>query len=156
MKKTNLVFILLMLLSATTAFTQSNYQIVNRIHLEGNGGWDYLTLDEGSSRLFVSHGSVTQIIDLTKNKLLATIPDTKGVHGIALATDLNKGFISNGRDTSITIIDLKTLKTIDKVKVTGNNPDAILYDPYSRKVFTFNGRSSNSTVIDANTNKVIA
>lgn len=156
MKKTNLVFILLMLLSATTAFTQSNYQIVNRIHLEGNGGWDYLTLDEGASRLFVSHGSVTQIIDLTKNKLLATIPDTKGVHGIALATDLNKGFISNGRDTSVTIIDLKTLKTIDKVNVTGNNPDAILYDPFSRKVFTFNGRSSNSTVIDANTNKVIA
>jgi len=156
MKNTKLLFSLLMLLCATSGYAQSNYQIVNKIHLTGNGGWDYLTLDEGSSRLFVSHGSVTQVVDLTKNNLLATIPDTKGVHGIALATDLIKGFISNGRDTSVTIIDLKTLKTIDKVKVTGNNPDAILYDPYSRKVFTFNGRSSNSTVIDANTNKVLA
>lgn len=156
MKKINLALSILMCFGATTVFAQSGYQIVNKIHLEGNGGWDYLSMDEGSSRLYVSHGMVTQVVDLTKNALLATIPDTKGVHGIALATDLNKGFISNGRDTSVTIIDLKTLKTIDKVKVTGNNPDAILYDPFSNKVFTFNGRSSNSTVIDAKTNKVIA
>ena len=155
MKKTNVILSLLMFLSAT-GFAQSNYRIINKIQLEGNGGWDYLTMDEGSSRLYVSHGMITQVVDLTKNVLLATIPDTKGVHGIALATDLNKGFISDGRDTSVTIIDLKTLKTIDKVKVTGNNPDAILFDPFSNKVFTFNGRSSNSTVIDAKTNKVIA
>ena len=155
MKKTNVILSLLMFLGAT-GFAQSNYRIINKIQLEGNGGWDYLTMDEGSSRLYVSHGMITQVVDLTKNVLLATIPDTKGVHGIALATDLNKGFISDGRDTSVTIIDLKTLKTIDKVKVTGNNPDAILFDPFSNKVFTFNGRSSNSTVIDAKTNKVIA
>lgn len=156
MKKTNLAVALLLFLGASTSFAQTNYQISNKIHLEGNGGWDYLTMDESASRLYVSHGSVVQVVDLTKNILLGTIPDTKGVHGIALATDLNKGFISNGRDTSVTIIDLKTLQFIAKVKVTGNNPDAILYDPYSKKVFTFNGRSSNSTVIDAISNKVIA
>jgi len=155
MKKVKLVLSLLMFLGAITIFAQSKYQIVNKIHLEGNGGWDYLTMDESSSRLYVSHGSVVQVLDLTKNTLLGTIPDTKGVHGIALATDLNKGFISNGRDTSVTIIDLKTLQFIAKVKVTGNNPDAILYDPFSKKVFVFNGRSSNATVIDANSNKVI-
>jgi YVTN family beta-propeller protein len=156
MKKTNLVAALLLFLGASTAFAQTNYQISNKIHLEGNGGWDYLTMDKAASRLYVSHGSVVQVVDLKKNTLLGTIPDTKGVHGIALATNLNKGFISNGRDTSVTIFNLKTLRFIAKVKVTGNNPDAILYDPYSKKVFTFNGRSSNSTVIDAISNKVIA
>ena len=155
MKKTNVILSLLMFFGAI-GFAQTNYQILNKIQLEGNGGWDYLTVDEGSSRLFVSHATVTQVVDLTKNTLLATIPDTKGVHGIALASVLNKGFISNGRDTSVTVIDLKTLKTIDKIKVTGNNPDAILFDPFSTKVFTFNGRSSNSTVIDAKTDKVLA
>jgi DNA-binding beta-propeller fold protein YncE len=94
-------------------------------------------------------------VDVAAKKVIGTIPDTKGVHGIALAKDLNKGFISNGRDTSVTVFDLKTLKFIARVKVTGNNPDAILYDSFSHKVFTFNGRSSNSTVIDAVTNKVV-
>lgn len=144
-----------MLVSATCSFAQSDYLIVNKIPVEGIGGWDYLTMDESASRLYVSHGNDTNVIDVTTNKLVGTIPDTKGVHGITLAKDLNKGFISNGRDTSVTIIDLKTLKFIARVKVTGLNPDAILYDPFSHKVFTFNGRSSNSTVIDAITNKVI-
>jgi DNA-binding beta-propeller fold protein YncE len=92
---------------------------------------------------------------VNEKKVVGTIPDTKGVHGIALAKDLNKGFINNGRDTSVTVFDLKTSEVITKVKVTGNNPDAIFYDPFTHKVFTFNGRSSNSTVIDANSNKVI-
>ena len=154
MKKVNLTLIFLFLFIACS-FAQSDYKIVNRIPAPGNGGWDYLTVDESASRLYVSHGNEMNVIDLTTNKLVGTIPDTKGVHGIALAQDLGKGFISNGRDTSVTVIDLKTLKFIVKVKVTGNNPDAILYDPFSHKVFTFNGRSSNSTVIDARTNKVI-
>jgi len=112
-------------------------------------------MDEAASRLYISHGNELNVVDITTIKVIGTIPDTKGVHGIALAKDLDKGFISNGRDTSVTIIDLKTLKFIAKVKVTGNNPDAIIYDSLSHKVFTFNGRSSNSTVIDAKTNKVI-
>ena len=155
MKKSNFVFCLLMFFSVASVSAQSKYKIINRIPIPGNGGWDYITMDESTSRLYISHGNEVNVFDVTTNKLLGTIPDTKGVHGITLAKDLNKGFISNGRDTSVTVIDLKTLKTIAKVKVTGNNPDAILFDPYSQKVFTFNGRSSNSTVIDAKTNKVV-
>jgi YVTN family beta-propeller protein len=155
MKKANFALSLLMFCCVGFSSAQSNYRIVNKIHIDGNGGWDYITMDEAASRLYVSHGNEMNVVDITTNKVIGTIPDTKGVHGIALAKDLDKGFISNGRDTSVTIIDLKTLKFIAKVKVTGNNPDAILYDPLSHKVFTFNGRNSNSTVIDAKTNKVI-
>ncbi|MDP4238144.1 MAG: YncE family protein [Bacteroidota bacterium] len=155
MKNLNFVLILLMFFCIATSSAQSSYKVVNKIHLEGNGGWDYITLDEAASRLYVSHGNEVQVVDVTNDKLIGTIPDTKGVHGITLAGELGKGFISNGRDTSVTIFNLKTLKLIAKVKVTGNNPDGILYDPFSHRVFTFNGRSSNSTVIDARTNKVI-
>jgi DNA-binding beta-propeller fold protein YncE len=83
------------------------------------------------------------------------VSDLKGVHGIAVAGDLNKGFISNGKDSSVTIFDLQTFKTLAKVQITGKNPDAILYDPFTHRVFTFNGRTSNSTVLDAKTNAVL-
>jgi len=129
---------------------------VNKFHIEGDGGWDYLNVDESTGRIFISHSSVVQVIDEKDGKLLGTIPDTKGVHGIAIATDLNKAFISNGRDSSVTIIDLKSLAFIAKVPVTGQNPDAILYDPFSHKVFVYNGRTANATVIDGTTNKVIS
>lgn len=135
--------------------TVADFKIANRIQLPGDGGWDYLAVDETGGRVFVSHGMVVQVVDLKTRTLAGTIEDTKGVHGIALAYDLNKGYISNGRDTSVTVFDLKTLKFIARIKITGMNPDAILYDPFSRHVFTFNGRTSNSTVIDATTDKVV-
>ena len=135
---------------------QSKYKIANKIKVEGDGGWDYLIADEPNDRLFIAHATVVQVLDTKKNTLIATIPDTKGVHGIALAHDLNKGFISNGKDTSVTVFDLKTLKTISKVKIKGINPDAILYDAFSHKVFVYNGRSKDATIIDAKTDLVIA
>jgi YVTN family beta-propeller protein len=131
------------------------YKIVHTFHIEGDGGWDYLILDDNTGRLFVSHGSVTQVVDCKSGNLLGTIQDTKGVHGIALVQEENKAFISCGKDSTISIINLTTLEFIQKVKSTGANPDAILYDPYSHKVFVYNGRSSNATVIDAKTNMVI-
>lgn len=131
------------------------YKVSDKIKVDGEGGWDYLTVDEKNDRLFVSHATQVQVIDLKSKKVIGVIPDTKGVHGIALAEDLNKGFISNGKDTSVTIFDLKSLKVIGKVKVTGVNPDAILYDPFSKKVFVYNGRTANATVIDAKTDKVV-
>jgi len=133
----------------------SEYKILNKIKLEGDGGWDYLAVDESSDRLFVSHGTQVQVVDLKTGKLSGTVPNLNGVHGIAVAPDLNKAFISCGRDSSVVIVDLKTLNFIAKVKVTGANPDAILYDPHSHKVFTFNGRSANATVLDGNTHKVV-
>jgi YVTN family beta-propeller protein len=143
-------------LSGTCLIAQSNYKTVSKIHIEGDGGWDYLNVDENNNRLFVSHGTMAQAIDLSTGQLAGTIQDTKGIHGIAIAYDLNKGFTSNGRDSSVTIFNLKTFEVITKIYVTGKNPDAILYDPFSQKVFTFNGGGNNSTVIDAKENKVIA
>jgi YVTN family beta-propeller protein len=131
------------------------YAIMNKIHLTGDGGWDYLSVDEAGSRLFVSHGTVVQVVDLKSGKLSGTINETPGVHGIAISNDLDKAFISVGRNASVKVIDLNTLAVIEDVKVTGENPDAIIYDQFSKKVFVFNGRSSNATVLDAVTNKVV-
>jgi hypothetical protein len=124
----------------------SKYKIANKFHIEGDGGWDYLIVDESTGRIFVSHGTVVNVVDENDGKLLGTIPDTKGVHGIAIAADLNKAFISNGRDSSVTVIDLKSLALITKVRVTGQNPDAIIYDTFSHKVFVYNGRTANATI----------
>jgi len=156
MKKTFLTLLsAALIMSSSCVIAQSNYRAGNKIHVEGDGGWDYLNVDEISGRIFVSHGTVAQAIDIKTGKLAGTLPDTKGIHGIAIANDLNKGFTSNGRDSSVTIFNLKTFEVITKINVTGRNPDAILYDPFSQKVFTFNGGSNNSTVIDAKANKVI-
>ena len=100
---------------------KSNYKIVNKFSIPGEGGWDYITIDENTGRLFVSHSTVTNVIDSKSGKLLGTIQDTKGVHGIALAHDENKAFITCGKDSSVTIINLATLDFIAKVKVTGAN-----------------------------------
>jgi YVTN family beta-propeller protein len=151
-----LIFLFCVVLSMNAQSVQPGYKIANRIHLDGDGGWDYLTVDAANNRLFVSHSTMVQVVDLQKGTLLATIADTKGVHGIALAADLNKGFISCGRDSTVVVFDMTSYKVIERVKVTGKNPDAILYDPFKKIVFTFNGGSSNTTVLDALTNKVIA
>lgn len=132
------------------------YQITKKIPLDGDGFWDYLTVEEATERLFVSHGTQVQVIDLITGKLIGSIPDTKGVHGIAIATDLGKGFISCGVDTSVTVFDLATLAITSKIKVTGANPDAILYDPLTKQVFTFNHTGKSATAISAVNNKVVA
>ena len=158
-KTTSLIFVALLLCLTGSLPAQSpasQYKTANRIHLEGDGGWDYLIVDDSSGRLYVSHGTMVQVVDTRTGKIAGAISNTIGVHGIALAPDLNKGFISNGRDSSVTIFDLQTLAFIAKPPVTGRNPDAILYDKFSRHVFAFNGKTSNATVIDAKTNKVVA
>ncbi|GET22024.1 YncE family protein [Prolixibacter denitrificans] len=151
------LFLIMFLFAGISAYAQpaGQYRIVKRIHVPGNSFWDYLTADS-QGHLYVSHGNMVQVIDPKNSNVLGTIENLDGVHGIALAENLNKGFISSGRDSMVAIFDLKTLKVIKKVKVTGANPDAILYDPFSNKVFTFNGGSSSSTVIDAATDKVVA
>ena len=146
---------LFMLLATFTAFSQ-NYKIVNKFPVKGEGGWDYLTSDPETGRLFISHGNVVNVMDEKTGKLLGTIPGMKGVHGIALAPDLNKGFISDGRDSSVIVFDLKTLDTIAKLPVSGINPDCIIYDSYTHRIFTFNGRSSNCSVFDAKTYRLVA
>ncbi len=132
------------------------YKVAKTIQLTGDGGWDYLSVDEANQNLFVSHSSQVNVVNLKTSAEIAVIPETSGVHGIAVANDLNKAFISCGRDSSVLVVDLKNFKVIGRVQGTGKNPDAILYDPFSKKVFTFNGRTSNSTVIDATTDKIVA
>jgi DNA-binding beta-propeller fold protein YncE len=152
------IFTLLYIVLPTQIQAQdkSPYKIVNRIHLDGEGGWDYLTVDDASGMLYISHGNVVQVVDTRSGKQVASIENTKGVHGITLAPEFSKGYISCGRDSTVVVFDTKSFKTLDRIKVTGANPDAILYDPYSKKVFVFNGRSKNITVIDAASGKIAA
>lgn len=142
-------------MSSQFAKSQSNYSIINKISIEGDGGWDYLFADEATNRVYISHSTQVQVLDVAAKKVVGTISDLKGVHGIAVANDLNKGFISNGKDSSVTVFDLKTFSIIVKVNIAGRNPDAILYDEFSHRVFTFNGGSDNASVLDAKTNKVL-
>src|SRR5215831_499623 len=131
------------------------YHVVTTYKLGGEGGWDYLTADAAARRLYISRGTHVIVLDLDSGKNVGDIPDTPGVHGIALAPDLGRGFTSNGREGTVSIFDIKTLASAgEKVKV-GENPDAILYDPATKRVFTFNGRSQDSTAIDASTGKVL-
>ncbi len=141
--------------NATHNTNTASYKITNQIHLAGDGFWDYLAVDEITQRLFVSHGTEVQIVYLKTGKVVGTIPDTKGVHGIALARDFDSGFISCGRDTSVAVFTLSSMQARSKIKVTGANPDAILYDAFSKRVFTFNHTGKNVTVIDPRTLQVV-
>lgn len=132
-----------------------NYHVVNRIHIGGQARWDYSTVDRANHRLYVSHGTQTEVIDTETEQKIATIEGTNGVHGIAIANNLGKGYISDGTDNQVTIFDLKTLKVVGTAP-TGENPDSIIYEPVSNRVFTFNGRSDDATAIDARTGAVVA
>jgi DNA-binding beta-propeller fold protein YncE len=131
------------------------YHLVKEIPVSGEGGWDYLTIDEGARRLYVSHATKVVVIDLETNAIVGEIADTPGVHGIALAPELKRGFTSNGRENKSSIIDLTTLQKISKVD-TGENPDAMLYEPGRKEVYMFNGRGQSATVFAADSGKVLA
>src|SRR5256886_5521358 len=134
---------------------ESTYHVVARISLPGEGGWDYLTVDTAAHRLYVSRGTHVAVVDLDKDSVVGDIPNTLGVHGIALVRDLGRGYTSNGRDSTVTVFDLRTLAPVTSIKVTGRNPDAITYEPVSQRVFTFNGVSGNTTRIDPRTGVVV-
>jgi YVTN family beta-propeller protein len=134
----------------------SEYSIVNRIPLTGDGGWDYCAVDDSTGRLFVSHGTQVQVVDPDTRRETGAIPDTRGVHGTALVRGLNKAYISDGKDTAVTVADLTTLAVLKKIHVSGLNPDAIVYDPFSGCVFTFNGKSGSASVIDTKSDSVVA
>lgn len=134
----------------------AGYHINRHITIGGEGGWDYLAVDETQRRLFVSHGTEVDVVNLVTGKTVGKIDKLEGVHGIAIASDLGRGYISNGRSGLVTVFELSTLNRIKDWKATGDNPDAILYDRASRRVLTFNGRGQNATVFDAKTGDVVA
>jgi YVTN family beta-propeller protein len=146
-----------LLCAALQAFAGApQYQLTHKFVLGGDGGWDYLTYDEVGKRLFITRSTRVMVVDPVKGTLLAEIPGTEGVHGVALAQDLGRGFTSNGKSDSVTVFDLKTLKVLDTIKIPGQRPDAIVYEPKTRRVFTFDGGSEDATVIDAVGGKVVA
>jgi len=135
-------------LAAALPATAQDYKVLQRATPGGEGGWDLLSVDPAAHRLYVGRGTRVMVIDADTLKLVGEIPDTAGIHGVAIAADLGRGFTSNGRTSNSTIFDLKTLKPVGEVK-TGENPDMILYEPQSHRVFAFNARSNDVTVIDA-------
>jgi DNA-binding beta-propeller fold protein YncE len=146
MKVACLGFMLLM--GVVTSLSASGYRLLKSIPIPGDGGWDYLTVDVAARRLYVSHGTQVEVLDVDSEALVGSIPNTKGVHGVAIASELGRGFTSNGQAATVTIFDLKTLQTLGEVK-TGKNPDAIIYDSATHRVFAFNGGSDSTTAIDA-------
>lgn len=147
-------------LLAATAMAASppvaGYRVLHRYAPGGDQGWDYLAVDAGARRVYVSHGDDVVVLDADSGKPVGHMGNLAGVHGIALAPAMHRGWISNGRSGKVTVFDTRTLKTTATLEATGGNPDAILYDPASGRVFTFNGRSDNATAFDATSGKVLA
>ncbi len=140
----------LLILVAGTAVVAApeSYRLLKTIKVPGEVRWDYLIVDEAARRVYVSHGTQVDVLDADSGELTGTVVETKGVHGIALAPEMGRGFTSNGQANNVTIFDLKTLKLIKEVP-TGKNPDSIIFDPATKRVFAFNGGSASVTVIDA-------
>jgi YVTN family beta-propeller protein len=141
-------------MTAAGTVAATGYHVIKEVKIGGEGGWDYLTLDPAARHLYVSHATHVAVVDVDAGKVIGDIPNTDGVHGIAIDVTDNRGFVSNGRSNDVTVFDLKTLKETGRVK-TGMNPDSIRYEPTTGRVFTFNGRSNDSTAIDAKTGKAL-
>ena len=147
----------LVVLSASIAFSRtpspspasSGYHVIKTIPVGGDGGWDYVYVDSAARRVYVSHATHTVVLDADTYAVVGDIADTQGVHGIAIASDLGRGFTSNGRSNDVTVFDLKTFKPLSANVKTDQNPDAILYEPVTKRLFTFNGRGKNATAINA-------
>ncbi len=134
---------------------KTGFHVLADFPIHSAGGWDYITVDGAANRVYASHGMQVNILNAATGDSVGVIADTKGVHGIAIATEFNKGYTSNGRGNNITVFDLKTTQVLKQVDA-GTNPDAIFYDDFSKKVYAFNGRSKDATVIDVATDAVVA
>jgi YVTN family beta-propeller protein len=138
-----------------TAIAEDLYKFLNEIPIGGEGGWDYVTVDAAARRLYLSHATKVVVVDLTKNAIIGEISDTPGVHGFVVAPELQRGFSSNGKEAKASVVDLKTLHTISKVE-TGENPDALVYEPVRGEVYFFNHSGNSATVINAKTGSIVS
>jgi len=151
-----IIAVLALVVTASLAVHAADpYRLIKEIPIGGDGGWDYITVDAAAHRLYVSHATRVMVVDVDAGKVVGEIPNTEGVHGFAVAPELGRGFSSNGRANTSTIIDLKTLKPLGTV-ATGGNPDAIYYEPTRKEVYTMNGTGKSATVFEAQTGKVVA
>lgn len=131
------------------------WHVTHRYRIGGSGGWDYLALDQAAQRLYVSRSDRVIVLDAKTGRQVGEIDGLSGVHGVAFAAALHRGFISNGRADTVTIFDPATLEVEQTVTVGAHDPDTILYEPFSHRVFTFNGDSNNASVIDAASGKLL-
>lgn len=154
MKNKLLIPIVIILMTLSTLAFAADYKVAKTWKLGGDGGWDDLTADSDAHRLFISRATRVMVIDTESGKQVGEIPDTAGVHAIALDPEIGRGFTSNGREDTVSIFDLKSLAVERKIKV-GSGPDLILYEPFSKRVFTFNAKSHDTTAIDASKGEVV-
>ena len=140
---------------APAADKASAYHLVKEIPIAGDTGWDYLSIDAEARRLYVTHGTHIVVVDIDSNAVVGDIADTPGVHGFAVAHKLGKGFSSNGAESKVSVVDLKTLATLEKVE-TAEGPDAILYEPAHKEVYAYDGKAHAASIISANSGKVVA
>lgn len=156
MRTTVSISLFLMTALLAGAASATDYKVVQTWKLGGDGGWDYLTADSDSHRLFIARATRVMVVDTASGKQIGEIPETPGVHGVALDRADGFGFTSNGREDMVSVFNLNSLAVVKKIKV-GSGPDAILYDPFSKRVFTFNGKGHdrNSTAIDASKGEVV-
>jgi len=141
--------------AAPQSASGSGYHLIKKVKLGGTGGWDYLEVDPATHHIFISRGSHVIVVDPAQGKIVGDIPDTQGVHGIALADEFNKGFTTNGKTSDSTVFDLATLKVLGNAK-TDKDSDAVIYDSFSKRVFTFNGDANTASAIDAKSGKVVS
>jgi DNA-binding beta-propeller fold protein YncE len=155
MKKINAFLVIIFVVAvASRAVAQKDFHILKTFHVQSSGGWDYIAVGPGNNRLYLSHGTQVNILDLVTGDSVGIIENTTGVHGIAFDKSQNKGFTSNGRLNNVTVFDLATNAIIAQVP-TGANPDAIMYEPFTKKIITCNGRGKNLSIIDPVENKLI-
>lgn len=155
MKKTALLLLILGLATASFAQQKNDLHILNTFKIKGNGGWDYLSVDQQYQNLYISHSNQVNIINKNTGDSTGIIPNTQGVHGIAISNTFGKGYTSNGKSGTCTVFNLATAGLIGQITV-GQNPDAIFFDDFSKKVIVFNGESMDASIIDPVTDKVIA
>ena len=154
MKRILTVILAAATLAAIPAAAQKSFKLADRVKLGGEGGWDYLAYDGDAKRVFITRGTHVMVVDAKTLKATDDITGLAGIHGVALAPELGRGFITSGGDDMLAIFDLKTLKVLDKVKV-GGRPDAVLYDASAKRVYTFNAKTQDSTVVHAATGKIV-
>jgi YVTN family beta-propeller protein len=154
-KSSLLILILFLIVSHSFAQNKSGYHVIKTFHVGGQGWWDYLAVNSSLKRIYVSHGTEVNILDEISGDSIGIIPNTEGVHGIAFASPFEKGYTSNGRSNTVSVFNLKTNEVLKQIDV-GRNPDAIIYDPFSKKIFVCNGRSNDASVIDPSSDKVVA
>jgi len=136
------------------AFAGEGYKVLNKIKIGGTGGWDYVAVDPNANRVYASHATLVEVVDTSTGKVVGQITQLHGVHGVTVAPEFGKGFITNGQSNSVTIFDLKTLAKVGEPQ-TGQNPDSACFEPTTKHIYTFNGKSNDSTAIDPKTNEVI-